>query len=56
MNIEEEILKNKAENKMNKLRLKALINLLSKEGIVIHEELEEELNNLTKKDEEPSDN
>ena len=52
MNIEEEILKNKAENKMNKLRLKALINLLSKEGVLTHEEVEEELNNLTKKDKE----
>ena len=46
MKIEEEILENKGMTKMNELKLKAIINLLSKEGILTHEEVEEEVNRL----------
>ena len=48
MKVESEIIKNQGEIKMNKLRLKALINILNKEGIVTEEEVENELNNLLK--------
>jgi hypothetical protein len=38
-----ELLENKARIKMNELRIRALINLLSKEGIITHEEVENEI-------------
>lgn len=56
MNIEEETIKNKNMGRMNEVKIKAIINLLSKEGILTHEEVEEEVNNLvSKKDEETSE-
>jgi hypothetical protein len=56
MNIEEETIKNKNRIKMSELKIKAIINLLSKEGILTHEEVEEEVNDLiSKKEETPGD-
>jgi len=56
VNIEEETIKNKNMNKMNGLKIKAVINLLSKEGIITHEEIEGEVNNLiNQKNEESSE-
>jgi hypothetical protein len=53
MKNEEEILKNRANIKLNEIRIKAIVNLLSKEGIITHDEFEEEVENLAqKKDEE----
>ena len=46
MNIKEEIIKNNASIKMNEIRIRAIISLLSKEGIVDNEEVEEEVNKL----------
>ena len=43
MDLEKEIIDNKGEIKMNSLRLKALIKILSKEGVVTKEEVENEL-------------
>ena len=40
------IMENRAKIKMNELKLKALVNLLVKEGILTHEEVEEELRKL----------
>ena len=42
------VLDNKGRIRMNELRLKALINLLDKEGVVIKDEIEEELDRLLK--------
>lgn len=49
MEIKEEILKNKTRTKMAEIKIDALINLLSKEGILTHKEFEEEINNLVEK-------
>ena len=46
MNVEKTIIENKGKIKINELRMKALIKVLSKEGIVTKEEVEEELNEL----------
>lgn len=48
MKIEEELIKTKNRSKMNELKIKAIANLLSKEGIITHEEIEEEVNTLIK--------
>ena len=50
--IREEVLDNKGEIRMGELRLQALINLLSKEGVITKDEIEEELNNLLALDKE----
>ena len=56
MNVEEEVIKNKNMVKMCELKIKAIINLLSKEGILTHEEIEKEVSNLIgKKDKETSE-
>ena len=44
-------MKNRANIKMNDVRLKAIINLLSKEGILTHEEVEQEVNKLINQEE-----
>ena len=54
MAIETQVLKNKGDIKINELRVKALINVLSKEGIVIPEEVENELQELIKEKENSS--
>jgi len=54
MDIEEETVKNKNMGKMNELKIKAIINLLSREGILTHGEVEEEINDLIGKKEESS--
>ena len=46
MESEEEIIKNKGKIKILELKLKALINILTKEGITSAEEVEEELSNI----------
>ena len=48
MNIEKEVMEDKARLRMLELRYKALINILKNEGIVIEEEVEQELNNIIK--------
>jgi len=52
MEIENEIMETKARVRMSELRLKALINVLSREGIATSEEIEEELKELLKIKEE----
>ena len=42
------VMENKGKIRMNDLRIKALINILSKEGILTSDEVEEELNELVK--------
>ena len=49
---EEEILKNRAGIKMNETRIKAIINLLGKEGILTHEEVEDETKRLIAEEDE----
>ncbi len=46
MQTEKEIIENRGRIRVNELKLKALINILSKEGVVTKEEVEDELNNL----------
>lgn len=46
MNINEEVLKNKNKIKLIEVKLEALINLLSKEGVITHQEVEEEVEKL----------
>ena len=48
METETQVMENKGKIKMNELRIKALINLLSREGIITSEEVEKELNGLIK--------
>lgn len=52
MELKEDVMKNKANNKMNELRIQAIINILSKEGILTVDEVDAELDNLIKKSEE----
>jgi hypothetical protein len=49
MDIKEEVIKNKGMIKMNELRIDAVINVLSREGILTHGEVEEEIKSLIKK-------
>ena len=51
MNIENEVIENRGRIKMNEFTLKALINLLSREGVVTKDEVKEELDNLLRSDE-----
>lgn len=51
MGVEEEIIKNKGKIKITDLKLKALISILTKEGITSEEEVEEELHNLIEENE-----
>jgi len=51
MSFEKDILENKAKLRMLELKLDAVINILIKEGIMLKEELDLELNNLIKKGE-----
>ncbi len=46
MDMEKELIELKGKQKMDELRLKALIKLLSKEGEVSEEEVEDELNRM----------
>jgi hypothetical protein len=52
MDIREEIIENKGKIRMNELTVKALINVLSKGGVVVREDIEEELNRLISRGEE----
>lgn len=44
--VEKDILENKAKIKMLELKIDAIINLLSKEGIILNEEVEKEINSI----------
>ena len=46
MNPEDEIIENKGKIRMNDLKIQALINILSKEGVTTKEEVENELKEL----------
>ena len=48
MDVNEEVVKNKNKIKLTEIKLKALINLLSKEGIITHDEVEQEIEKLIK--------
>lgn len=48
MEVKEEITKNKTKIRMNEIKINALVNLLSKEGIVTSEEFEQEIEEITK--------
>lgn len=46
MNLEKEILEQKAKLRMLEYKIQALINILNKEGTILEEELETELNSI----------
>lgn len=48
MDIEAEVMESKGKIRLNELKIEAVINILSKEGIITHEEAEDELNKLLK--------
>ena len=48
MDIEKDVLENKAKIRIIELKINALTKLLNKEGIVLEEELETELSKLVK--------
>jgi len=48
----EQMVEHNAKIKMNSLKIKAIINLLSKEGIITHKEVEAELEKLIKESED----
>jgi len=50
MNIEKDVLENKAKIRMLELKIKALINILNKEGVILEEEIEKELNSVIQQD------
>ena len=54
MDVEKEVVSDKGRIKILELKLKALINILQKEGIATHEEIDAELNDLV--DEETNKN
>ena len=48
MDVNEEVLKNKNKIKLVEIKIEALVNLLSNEGIITHNEVEEEVEKLIK--------
>jgi len=50
MNVEKEIVENKAKLEMLELRVKALMKILSKEGVILEEEVERELDSIIKEE------
>ena len=52
METSEEVMKNKGKIRMNELRIKAIIKLLEKEGIIIEKEIDDKVSELLKEDEE----
>ncbi len=49
MELKEQVIENSTEIKMVDIRLDALINLLSKEGIITHNEVKDEINKILQK-------
>jgi len=49
MEIEKEVLETKAELRLSKHKMEALLNILTREGIVDPDDFEEEIKLLTKK-------
>ena len=52
MGNEKQIIENKGKIRENELRIRALINILSKEGITTDKEVEDELKNIIMESEE----
>jgi len=50
MDVKEDVLKNKASIRLNQVKINAIINILSKEGILTHEEVDEEIKDIIKND------
>jgi hypothetical protein len=50
MKIEEEIIENRGKIKINELKFKALINLLSNEGLLTKEDIDREYSRLLQED------
>jgi len=46
MNLEQEILEQKAKIRMLEYKIQALINLLAKEGTILEEEMQAEINSI----------